>query len=233
MQRQQREEERIQGAAMSAAMAQAEALGMTPEELQQTIEQMNMHEQHHVVCYPGPQGDRDQEKFLEDSKTFVTIWPNYLDVDKSLPQGRRIPKDKACPKPSVHDISDLLVQWRLAHIVEQHKRYPRDWLVYGRVKVELKDSKTGKQLHPDFPSRRALMLKLGECIPSLSSRKIRLEAEAAGLRAAQQKNAAAAAAAATAASTAAAGAGGGEGGAEGGGGGGGNPKKKKGKKGRK
>ena len=30
MQRQQREEERIQGAAMSAAMAQAEALGMTP-----------------------------------------------------------------------------------------------------------------------------------------------------------------------------------------------------------
>jgi len=33
--------------------------------------------------------------------------------------------------------------------------------VYGRVKVELKDSKTGKQLHPDFPSRRALMLKLG------------------------------------------------------------------------
>jgi len=34
--------------------------------------------------------------------------------------------------------------------------------VYGRVKVELKDRKTGKQLHPDFPSRRALMLKLGK-----------------------------------------------------------------------
>jgi hypothetical protein len=55
-------------------------------------------------------------------KTFVTIWPNYLDADKSLPQGRRIPKDKACPRPSVLDISDLLVQWRLAHIVEQQKR---------------------------------------------------------------------------------------------------------------
>jgi len=133
---------------------------------------MNMHEQHHIVCYPGPRGNRNQEELLKDSKvyifkhggrrarvyaltvqgrmqalvlerlacthpfilsslpllsfllskTFVTIWPNYLDADKSLPQGRRIPKDKACPRPSVHDISDLLVQWRLAHIVEQHKR---------------------------------------------------------------------------------------------------------------
>lgn len=41
-------------------------------------------------------------------------------------------------------------------------RYPRDWLSYGRVRVELKDPITGAPLHPDFPSRRALLLKLGE-----------------------------------------------------------------------
>jgi hypothetical protein len=131
--------------------------------------------------------------------------------------------------------------------------------------VELKDPITGAPLHPDFPSRRALLLKLGEeshgaggqrrrvgrgggginlrripsrchaplslsrctgeSIPGLSSRKVRLEAEAAALKAAQQKNAAAAAASATPS-----GAGGGEGGE---GGGRGNRKKKKGKKGRK
>jgi len=37
MQRQQREEERIEGAAMSAAMAQAEALGMTPVRGQSSV----------------------------------------------------------------------------------------------------------------------------------------------------------------------------------------------------
>jgi signal recognition particle subunit SEC65 len=51
------------------------------------------------------------------------VWPNYLDAEKTLFQGRRIPKEKACPNPSVHDISDLLAQWELAHIVEQHKRW--------------------------------------------------------------------------------------------------------------
>ncbi|EWM27860.1 signal recognition particle 19 kda [Nannochloropsis gaditana] len=224
MQRQRREEERISSAAMNAAVSQAEALGMTPEELQQTIDQMHLHDQHAIVAYPGSR-PRDQEQLLEDSKTFVTVWPNYLDAEKTLFQGRRIPKEKACPNPSVHDISDLLVQWELAHIVEQHKRYPRDWLSYGRVRVELKDPITGAPLHPDFPSRRALLLKLGESIPGLSSRKVRLEAEAAALKAAQQKNAAAAAASATPL-----GAGGGESGE---GGGGGNRKKKKGKKGRK
>jgi len=41
------------------------------EELQQCIEQMNIHEQHHIVCYPGPRGNRNQEELLEDSKVYI------------------------------------------------------------------------------------------------------------------------------------------------------------------
>lgn len=31
-----------------------------------------------------------------DLKRFVTIWPNYIDSTKSLPEGRRIAKEHAC-----------------------------------------------------------------------------------------------------------------------------------------
>lgn len=38
------------------------------EELQQTIEQMNLYNQHHVVIYPGPRGDRKEQEMMEESK---------------------------------------------------------------------------------------------------------------------------------------------------------------------
>lgn len=36
--------------------------------MQQTIEQMNLHGQHQIVCYPGPRDNRDKDELMEDSK---------------------------------------------------------------------------------------------------------------------------------------------------------------------
>lgn len=30
------------------------------------------------------------------AKAFVTVWPPYIDAEKTLPEGRRIPKEMAC-----------------------------------------------------------------------------------------------------------------------------------------
>lgn len=30
------------------------------------------------------------------SPQFITVWPNYIDANKTLPEGRRIPKARAC-----------------------------------------------------------------------------------------------------------------------------------------
>lgn len=30
------------------------------------------------------------------AKEFVTVWPPYLDAERTLPEGRRVPKGTAC-----------------------------------------------------------------------------------------------------------------------------------------
>lgn len=43
-------------------------------------------------------------------------------------------------------------------LVQQvYKFYSRDWLVQGRVRVELKDA-SGKPLNPEIPTRKHVML---------------------------------------------------------------------------
>jgi signal recognition particle subunit SEC65 len=36
------------------------------------------------------------EEMREASKEFITVWPSYLDSEKTLPQGRRIQTEAAC-----------------------------------------------------------------------------------------------------------------------------------------
>ncbi|CAH0476805.1 unnamed protein product [Peronospora belbahrii] len=79
---------------------------------------------------------------------FFTFYPNYLDSKKTLP-----------------------------HVLESSKKYPRDWLVSGRIRVRLvRDD--GSLENPEIPNRKTLMLKMAELIPKLQSRRVRLEKEA-------------------------------------------------------
>lgn len=38
---------------------------------------------------------RSKDETLAVAKTFVTVWPPYIDAGKTIPQGRRIPKEAA------------------------------------------------------------------------------------------------------------------------------------------
>jgi signal recognition particle subunit SRP19 len=117
----------------------------------------------HVV-----QSKRDMFKTQqEDTKKYHILYPAYLDKTLTVAQGRRIPKEKACDKPSAREILDICNFLKLKCVLEPYKMYSRDFTMEGRVRVELKQN--GKCI-TDFKNKRELELKIAELIPKLQSR---------------------------------------------------------------
>jgi signal recognition particle subunit SRP19 len=88
-------------------------------------------------CWPMSQSFTMNYK----SNEFPCIWPNYIDLDKTMKQGRRIGKELALPRPSVADISEVLQSYGVRHAIQPYKGYPRDvesrWYNAGRVLYDL------------------------------------------------------------------------------------------------
>jgi signal recognition particle subunit SRP19 len=111
------------------------------------------------------------------TSTLCTFYPNYIDAKKTVQQGRRVPKEAACEAPIADEMSEVCTYFKLPHVLEPAKKYPRDWLVSGRVRVRLTRA-DGTPENDEVPTRKALMLKMAELVPKLQSRKVRLEREA-------------------------------------------------------
>lgn len=67
----------------------------------------------------------------------ITIWPQYLNKDLSLSEGRKIAKDDAVANPTVNDIEKALKRLGLEYEVQKEFSYPGKWYEKsGRVLVE-------------------------------------------------------------------------------------------------
>lgn len=72
----------------------------------------------------------------------ITIWPQYLDKNLSLSQGRKISKSDAVSSPSINDIEKALKRLGLQYNVEKEFSYPGKWYEKsGRVLVEWENTK--------------------------------------------------------------------------------------------
>jgi len=107
-----------------------------------------------------------------DERRWKVIYPIYLNVNKKISEGRKLPKSLCVEKPSVYDIADMCVFLKLNYVIED-KCYSRDFWERGRVRVQLKDDE-GKPLRPEFPDRRTLLRFMGAKIPNLKTRAQRL-----------------------------------------------------------
>ena len=61
----------------------------------------------------------------------LVVWPPYLDSRTPRSRGRRIPLEKAVPRPSVEEIAEAAQRLGLEPIVED-KSYPKDWMRHRR-----------------------------------------------------------------------------------------------------
>ncbi|XP_062523305.1 signal recognition particle 19 kDa protein-like [Corticium candelabrum] len=108
-----------------------------------------------------------------DPKRWICIYPSYLNSRRSIPEGRKIPKDKAVDNPTCAEIRDVCISLGLNCDVEMNKHYCRDLsrdpTFAGRVRVQLRNA-DGSPSSEQFPHRKALYQYIGSMIPKLKSR---------------------------------------------------------------
>ena len=72
----------------------------------------------------------------------ITIWPQYLDKNLSLSEGRKVSKDLAVSEPTIQEIDRALKRLGLDYTTEKYKAYPGKWYEKsGRVLVECDKTK--------------------------------------------------------------------------------------------
>jgi len=85
------------------------------------------------------------QTFSMQYKTFPCIWPTYIDVTKTMKEGRRISKGDAVDEPSIQDISEVLQSMNVRHVIQPYKGYPRDvesrWFNQGRILYDIEQMK--------------------------------------------------------------------------------------------
>eukprot|EP00939_MAST-03C_sp_MAST-3C-sp1_P004789 g4789.t1 len=68
---------------------------------------------------------------------WVAVYPVYLDKKRTVKDGRRVPKEKACDVVSSMHIFEACKILKLDRAFEPRVRHPRDWNRWGRVRVKL------------------------------------------------------------------------------------------------
>lgn len=72
----------------------------------------------------------------------ITVWPQYLDKDLSLSEGRKVSKEIAVSKPTISEIERALKRLGLKYNVQKEKSYPGKWYEKsGRILVEYDNTK--------------------------------------------------------------------------------------------
>ena len=72
----------------------------------------------------------------------VTIWPQYIDKNLSLSQGRKVSKEIAVAEPSISEIERALKRLGLQYETDKESAYPGKWYEKsGRVLVEWDSTK--------------------------------------------------------------------------------------------
>ena len=72
----------------------------------------------------------------------ITIWPQYIDKNLSLKEGRKISKEEAVSEPSINDIERSLKRLGLKYSLQKEQSYPGKWYEKsGRALVEWEGTK--------------------------------------------------------------------------------------------
>jgi len=72
----------------------------------------------------------------------ITIWPQYLDKNLTLSEGRKISKENAVSSPTMDEIEKALKRLGLTYNVQKERAYPGKWYEKSdRVLVEYENTK--------------------------------------------------------------------------------------------
>ena len=94
----------------------------------------------------------------------TTIWPQYLDKDRTIREGRRISKEIAVSNPTVADVHTAARKLKLKTEIDPRPKYPRStWDDPGLVLVDTKGMK-----------KRAFLQKIAPIVQRAVDQRIRV-----------------------------------------------------------
>ncbi|KAJ1915863.1 signal recognition particle subunit [Mycoemilia scoparia] len=102
----------------------------------------------------------------EQFRDWICLYPIYFDKSRSLQKGRKLPKSLCVDNPHVKQLAEAVRRVGCSVCYEPHKTHPRDFFNQGRVRVRLNDDNK-HPVRPDIPSRKVLMQKVGQILPSV------------------------------------------------------------------
>lgn len=110
------------------------------------------------ICGPGV-----DDLMLHETKQWCVVYPHYIDVKRTIKQGRRIPKSLAIENPDAKDIAEACTVLGLRWLWED-KCYPRDFLLRGRVRIELYTIDKSHPVKGSVPNKCSLLQRVAETI---------------------------------------------------------------------
>ena len=67
----------------------------------------------------------------------IMIWPQYIDKNLTLNEGRKVSKEIAVSEPTLNEIERALKRLGLSYNIQKEKSYPGKWYEKsGRILVE-------------------------------------------------------------------------------------------------
>lgn len=105
----------------------------------------------------------------------MVIYPIYMSAEKSVAQGRRVPKSLAVSRPKSQEILDILTYAGYKCVLLKDKLHPKDNYKsdpcnWGRVHLEFK-GEDGNPILPQVAKTKAQLLRfIGSKVPLLKSR---------------------------------------------------------------
>ena len=123
----------------------------------------------------------------KEQKEWQVVYPVYLNSHRKRSEGRRIAASKGVENPTIAEIVEVCKTLGFQVLAENEKSYSKDVTQKGRVRVQLKVE--GNSVNSEIKNKNQLLLKIGEVIPTLSSRKAAAQSKgAAPSKAAQPVN---------------------------------------------
>ncbi|VWU52325.1 signal recognition particle subunit SRP19 [Hepatocystis sp. ex Piliocolobus tephrosceles] len=79
----------------------------------------------------------DDDNDNKDTSRWKIIYPNYLNKNKKVKEGRKVNLRYCVNDPSVEEIALACKELNIPYSVEKNKYYPRDWIVEGRIRINI------------------------------------------------------------------------------------------------
>ncbi|KRZ66333.1 Signal recognition particle 19 kDa protein, partial [Trichinella papuae] len=111
----------------------------------------------------------------DNEAKWACFYPVYINVKRTLSQGRRISLAKAVENPTSQEIYEILKNADF-NVKLEKKMHPResqrDLQFQGCVRFQLKHA-DGRPVNPDLPNRESVFVYAASLIPKLKSRQTR------------------------------------------------------------